>query len=121
MTSEPSSGETGRLRVYIAGPYTKGAWEYNIRSVVAAADQVMEAGHVPFIPHTMTTLWALVSPRPKEEWLAFDLDWLDACDCLIRLDGESPGGDSEVKYAQNHGIPIYHGVEEFLAEVGRDV
>lgn len=106
------------LRVYIAGPYTDGAWEYNIRNVVEAADRVVEAGHAPFIPHTMTTLWALVSPRPKDEWLEFDLEWLDACDCLIRIDGESPGAEVEVEHAGENGIRVYNGVDAFLEEVG---
>ena len=113
-------GGSERLRVYIAGPYTNGAWEYNIRRVVYAADQVVGVGHVPFIPHTMTSLWALITPKPKDEWLEFDLNWLDACDCLIRIYGESPGGDREVEYARSNGIDVYHGVNEFLQEVGRD-
>lgn len=108
----------GPLRVYIAGPYTAGAWEYNIRNVVEAADRVVEAGHAPFIPHTMTTLWALVSPRPKEEWLEFDLEWLDACDCLVRIDGESPGAEVEVEHAEDVGMPVYDGVDAFLEGVG---
>lgn len=109
-----TENNTEPYRVYIAGPYTDGAWEYNIRAVVTAADRVIEAGHTPFIPHTMTTLWALVSPRPKDEWLEFDIEWLDACDCLIRIDGESPGGDREVKHAEENDIPVFYGVDDFL-------
>lgn len=104
------------LKVYIAGPYTGGAWEYNIRRVVDVADRVYEAGHVPFIPHTMTTLWALIEPKPNDEWLQFDLEWLDACDCLIRVPGDSPGADVEVDYAQDADIPVYHGFDEFAQD-----
>lgn len=116
---EDAGGEKSQenLKVYIAGPYTDGAWEYNIRDVVKTADEVFEAGHTPFIPHTMTTLWALVSPKPKDEWLRFDLKWLDQCDCLVRIDGESEGGDVEVEYAKEIDIPIYYGVDAFLSEV----
>ena len=109
---------TCQYRVYIAGPYTAGPWEYNIRAVIAAADEVMEAGHIPFIPHTMTTLWALVSPRSKQDWLEFDFAWLAVCDALIRIDGESPGGDAEVEYAQENDIPVCESVDEFLQAVG---
>ena len=118
MCDDPTDGNE-QLRVYIAGPYTAGAWEYNIRRVVYAADQLVSAGHLPFIPHTMTTLWALITPKPKDKWLEFDLQWLDACDCLIRIEGESPGGDTEVEYAISNGIDVFHGVDEFLQEVGR--
>lgn len=105
-------------RVYVAGPYTQGPWEYNIRDVVAAADTLYDAGHVPFVPHTMTTLWGLVNPRPKEQWIDFDLQWLDVCDALVRLDGDSEGADLEAEYARGAGIPVYSSVEEFLIDVG---
>jgi len=100
--------------VYIAGPYTEGVWEYNLRNVIDTAEAVYNAGHVPFIPHTMTTLWALLHPKQKESWLEIDLRILEECDTLIRLDGESEGAEVEVDFAQENGIDVYEGVNEFL-------
>jgi hypothetical protein len=101
--------------VYIAGPYTKGVWEYNLRNVIEAAEQVYNAGHVPFIPHTMTTLWALLYPKQKDAWLEIDLRVLEECDSLIRLDGDSEGAEVEVDFAQEHGITVYESIDEFLS------
>jgi len=104
------------MKVYIAAPYTQGAWEYNIRDVVNAAERVYQAGHYPFIPHTMTTLWALIEPKSKNEWLEFDLYWLGQCDCLIRLSGDSEGADTEVGFAESNDITVYDSVGAFLQD-----
>jgi hypothetical protein len=87
------------MRVYVAGPYSKGDVVLNVRNAIAAADTLLAAGHTPFIPH-LTHLWHLVSPKTYEEWLAIDLDWLKCCDALVRLPGESSGADREVVYAR---------------------
>lgn len=39
------------MRVYIAGPYTKGDVVENVRAAVFAGDEVFEAGHSPYVPH----------------------------------------------------------------------
>lgn len=106
--------QNGKL-VYVAGPYTEGLWEENIRTVIDAGDRIMQAGHTPFIPHTMTTLWALVEPKTKDEWLAIDLDILKRCDCLVRIDGDSEGADAEVEFARENNISVYS-LPEFLNE-----
>lgn len=96
---------TEPVRIYIAGPYTRGDIAENLRRAVAMADVVLAAGHVPFVPH-LTHLWHLISPKPYETWLQLDLAWLDQCQVLIRLPGESHGADAEVAYAKEHGIPV---------------
>ncbi len=102
------------MRVFISGPYTKGDVALNVRNAIHAADAVLVLGHHPFIPH-LTHFWHLVSPKPYEEWLAIDLVWLNKCDCLIRLPGESNGADKEVAEARRLGMPVYEGVEAFAA------
>jgi hypothetical protein len=104
------------MRVYIAGPYTKGDVVLNVRNAVHAADAVLEFGHVPFVPH-LTMLWHAISPKDYAEWVRLDLAWLAACDCLIRLDGESKGADVEEAEANRLGLPVYRGVKDFLAAV----
>jgi len=102
--------------IYIAGPYTEGVWEYNIRNVIQAAEKVYNAGHVPFIPHTMTTLWALLHPKSKDEWLEIDLEVLSRCDGIVRLSGESEGAEIEVEFAEENNIPVYESVDELLTD-----
>ena len=100
--------------VYISGPYTEGVWEINVREAILAADEIHRNGHTPFIPHAMTSLWALVRPKMKDEWIEIDLQILSRCDALVRLAGTSDGAEIEVEYAHKNDIPVYHGVEEFL-------
>lgn len=112
MATDQSASE--RPRVYVAGPYDGGDWGENIQRAVEAGEQLWNEGYLPFIPHTHNALWSVIHPKPKEEWLRFDIEWLDECDALVRLEGESPGSDTEVGYAMGEDIPVYHGVEELL-------
>lgn len=111
MTSQTMEKATS-LRVYIAGPYTNGDPALNVRRAITAAEEVVAAGHVPFVPH-LDHLWHLVNPHDYEYWLRLDLAWLEACDCVIRLDGDSPGADLELQAATQKGKAIYS-LEEFL-------
>ena len=101
------------MRVYVAGPYTKGDVALNVRRALAAGQQLVEAGHAPFVPH-LTHFWHLVFPGPYEQWIRLDLEWLPFCNALVRLSGESAGADGEVKVAMSLGIPCYTSVEAFL-------
>ena len=101
------------MRVYIAGPYTKGDVVVNVRNAVLAADRIFDAGHLPYVPH-LTHLWHTVSPHPWEDWMRLDMEWIRACDALVRMPGESTGADLEVEQARNLGIPVFDGVDAFL-------
>lgn len=107
---------TGRLGkyVYVAGPYTHGEWGTNVRNAVEAAEDLWQAGHVPFVPHTMTALWSVVEEREGHDWLEFDYQWLMQCDALVRVEGYSPGSEKEIQKAQEWNIPVYESVEAFL-------
>lgn len=102
------------MRVYVAGPYTNGDVALNVRAAIEAADRILKAGHAPYVPHLMH-FWHLVCPGPYEQWIQFDLEWLPVCDALVRLPGESSGADGEVRLAESLGIPVYYGLDQFLA------
>ncbi len=102
------------MRVYIAGPYTKGDVALNVRRAIEAGNRVAEAGHYPFIPH-FSHVWHLLCPHEYRFWMRQDLAWLPLCEALIRLPGESSGADEEVQRADLLGIPVFRSVEEFLA------
>lgn len=104
------------MKVYVAGPYTKGDQILNVRRVLKAADKVLDAGHTPFVPH-LYHFWHLLSPKPYETWMELDQTWLLECDVMIRLSGDSDGSDTERKVATDIDMPVYTSVAEFLRAV----
>ena len=99
------------IRVYIASPYTIGNVLENVTAQIKVAHELMNLGFAPYLPllcHFQHTL----APRPYEDWMKQDLEWLTACDVLLRLPGESKGADQEVKFAQEKGIPVRYSLEE---------
>lgn len=107
----------GRMRVYIAAPYTQGSEGENVRRAIEAADQVIAAGHAPFVPH-LCHFWHLMSPHAYETWLRIDMEWLRASDAMVRLPGPSAGADMEEAEARRTGIPVYGSVAELSSSNG---
>jgi len=99
------------MKIYLAGPYTKGDVGQNVHNAIKTADKLVEKGHTPYIPH-LTHFWHLVSPKPWEFWCNLDAEFLVLCDALLRIPGESTGADREVKLAQKHGLPVYYNVND---------
>ena len=97
--------------VYIASPYTKGDVAVNVRESLKVGDQLITLGFIPFCP-LVSHFQHLLFPRPYEDWLRLDLAWIDRCDALLRLPGESSGADREVAYAKQTGKPIFYSVQE---------
>jgi hypothetical protein len=56
----------------------------------------------------------MIHPRPYQDWIKFDLDWILKCDYLLRLDGESKGADDEVGFASEHNIPVFYQIEAMV-------
>ena len=100
-------------RIYVAGPYTRGHTVPNVRDAILAGDRLAQVGYAPYVPH-ISLLWDLLCPHPIEFWYQYDFVWLELCDCLLRLPGESAGADLEVRRAEELGIPIYWSIEEAL-------
>jgi len=97
------------MKIYIAGPYTKGDQAENVRNAIYAGSFIGNLGHFPFIPH-LSHFWHMMIPENYEYWLRQDEEWLKCCDGLLRLPGESAGADREVELAKALGIPIYTSV-----------
>lgn len=106
--SQPSSSV---VKVYVAGPYTIGDVEENVSNAIAAANELADLGFAPFVPH-LNHYWHMMYPRDYEFWTHLDMQWLQHCDIVLRLLGESNGADEEVKYATEHGIPVFYSIEE---------
>ena len=98
-------------KVYIASPYTLGDVAKNVKLQIDVADELMNKGFLPFAP-LLSHFQHMIHPRPYQDWIEADLEWIKSCDCLLRIGGESEGADTEVKSAKEIGIPIYYSLDE---------
>ena len=101
-----------KIKVYIAGPYTKGDVCANVANSMTVCHDLMDHGFAPYCPH-LTHFLHLHKQRPYKEWLAYDSEWLKVCDVLIRLPGESTGADLEKEWALELNIPVYYSLGKF--------
>lgn len=101
------------MRVYIAGPMaTSGEPGPNLHHAARAAWAVIRAGHSPYVPHLSWIVDAIIVIQ-RDEWMRQNLEWIEACQALIRLPGTSAGADAEVEFAAGLGIPIFHTVADW--------
>lgn len=108
------------MKVYIAGPLTKGNRIENIRNAFLVASTVMSFGHTPFVPHHYDFMELIAGTcGTYEDFMRVDFEWLELCDVIIRIPGESLGADREVIRMLNLGRKVYMGIEEFLKEHGK--
>lgn len=98
--------------IYVSGPYTSSP-NTNTRNALKLADQLRSLGYAPFIPH-LTHFWDLVAPHSYEECMAYDLEWLEKCDGMIVIPGESAGVQREIGFATGKGIPIFYSLTELI-------
>jgi len=101
------------VRVYIASPYTIGDHAVNVKRQMDMVDELMDLGFVPFAP-LYSHFQHMMHPRPYTDWMRVDFVWVETCDCVLRLNGESRGADDEVNHAHNVGNPVFYSVEELV-------
>ncbi len=100
--------------IYVSGPYSSHPAK-GIQAAVAVANGLRDNfGLVPFVPH-LTHLWELITPREYEFWMAYDLEWLEKCDAIYRIEGKSPGADREVARARELNLPVFHNFHQLKA------
>lgn len=97
------------MLIYIAAPYTSNP-EPNTLKAIDAAEEILSAGMIPFIPH-LSHYWNLRYEHPWETWLKIDAEILLRCDAVLRLSGESKGADLEVETAKLKWIPVFYDIE----------
>ena len=101
------------IKVYIASPYTIGDIAMNVKKQIDAVDILMNKGFAPFAP-LYSHFQHMIHPRPYEDWVNVDLEWVRVCDCLLRLPGESKGADNEVKLAIELNKPIFYSIDQLF-------
>lgn len=105
------------IRVYVAGPYSKGDVAQNVRRAFEAGNKLADLGFAPFVPHS-THFWHMLFPRPYKFWLNLDNQFIPLCDALIRLPGDSGGSDKEVALAKKNNIPVFYSVDSLSQYFG---
>jgi len=100
-------------KIYIASPYTIGDVAVNVKRQIDTANDLMNAGFSPFVP-LLCHFQHMAHPRDYESWMDNGLLWLEHCDAVLRLDGESKGADIEVQFANDCGIPVYFSFNQLL-------
>ena len=94
-------------RIYVAGPYTCGDREANVRRNLEVASQLIDLGYAPYAP-LLTHYMHEQTPRDPSDWLSLDLAYLTTCHALLRTPGESRGADIEVAFCKDAGIPVFY-------------
>jgi len=120
-----------RLKIYIAAPYTaKDDYqiERNVEVAIRAGIEVMNKGHIPFIPH-LTHFIAIHPSCPwtkiDRRWIALDSEWWGYCDAILVLStvrpdgGEAKGVVTELIAFTKGGKTIFRSLEEIpMAQEG---
>ena len=99
------------IKVYIASPYTRGDIAKNVKRQMDCVNELINMGYAPFAP-LMSHFQHIIHPQPYEKWLELDMEWLEQCDYLLRLPGDSKGADMEVKRAKEIGMPTFYSTNE---------
>jgi len=99
--------------IYVSGPITHGHTGQNVRNGVLAADEIAQMGAATICPHLSHFYETLLGHGFGHEfWMNIDVNLIDRCDAVFRMEGYSPGGDAEVLHAQENGIPVIFNMDD---------
>ncbi len=94
-------------RVYISGPITGGDRNWNQYHANVAHKKLLQAGYAVHNPMPTGVLpFAWDGTVEHAAWLQSDKSFIETMDLVIRLPGESKGGDEETDFADERGIPV---------------
>ena len=103
--------------IYVAGPITKGNTLLNIRNGMTTGIDLIRRGFVPFVPHNDFIQYILdPDTLDYDTILEQDLAWVEKCDALLRLPGDSPGADREVAHAIRHRLLVTSSIKDLETE-----
>lgn len=97
------------LRLYLSGPITSGDRNWNQYQSNVAHKKLLQAGFAVLNPMpTGVAPFAWEGSVDHATWLRSDKAFIEVCDLVIRLPGESKGGDEETDFAKSLGIPVVY-------------
>jgi hypothetical protein len=94
-------------KVYIASPYTLGDIGVNVKTQHDVFYILLQMGYNPHAP-LLLHYQHIHHPLSYQTCIDYTLSWLEVCDILLRLPGESAGADGEVARAKELGMPVYY-------------
>ena len=111
-------------RIYVAGAYSANNVIDildNMRKGMRAATILMQKGFSPFCPWLDYQFQLMLREGESltvSDYYRYSIDWLVVSDCMVVLDGwkNSTGTMKEIEIANENGIPIYYGIENFLKD-----
>ena len=103
-----------RIKVYIASCYTYGWMPDNVRRQLEAKHVLLDQRFVPFAP-LENHFAEIFQHRKDSEWFEWDIEWLKACDILVRIKAfkpegseiPSPGSEIEERTAKENGMLVF--------------
>lgn len=107
-----------KIKIYIASPYTNGgkyneAKVANVQRQIDAFASLADFGFIPYAP-LLNHYVNQEHPRDWQFWIDQCEQWVECCDCVLRLSGESKGADVEVEWAKAQGKPVFRTVHEVV-------
>lgn len=109
------------IHVYVAGPFTAPndeQIETNILAAEVVASEVISRTYriVCVVPHSLGRTFKR-GPGSPDYWYRATLSLLTRCDALLLVPGweDSKGTRAEVAWCREHGVPVFHEVDELLA------
>jgi len=114
-------------RVYIAGPYSADNVLDVLKNIGIGEDMgatLFSLGFAPFVPwHDKD----FILRRPMDDFSVenfynYSLAWLEVSDAMLVLSGyeSSKGTVKEIEFAEERGIPVFYGLNDFLRNFGGD-
>ena len=115
------------IRVYVAGAYSADNVIDVLKNIGRSewyAAQLFAEGFAPFVPwHDKD----FILRRPMDDFSVenfynYSLAWLEVSDAMLVLSGyeSSKGTVKEIEFAEERGIPVFYGLNDFLRNFGGD-
>ncbi len=101
--------------LYVAGPYSIGNIQENIRRAEIVSVNLIRSGFHVITPHKNTAGYEKYEDGnlTYETWLKMDLDIISRCDAVyVMVNSEnSQGAKKEIEFAREKGMPVIYEAE----------
>jgi len=96
-----------RPTVFLAGPLAQAPTASQTQQALRLWGKLEQLGFAPFCPQWFH-FTAQSYPPDASVWLEQGLIWLEKCDAMLLLSGETRGAEPLLAHAKAHGIPVFN-------------